>query len=420
MHCNIIVQNQIQPSNAHYPLQSSESSISDYSSERQNVPLHHLAFIKSLTHETLYAASNPVYLSGLDSLTKKDQEISLLKDQIVNLQYVLNSTTAYMLTILFRNRLIQTLTAPPPSTVPFANLNPNPTASTLDLALLRQSNYPNVKHWVRKRGDDSQVSVIKMTDADSMSDDGENDDSSEDDAGVLAFLENEDGTLISQDGKRRLYGAMHGFWNDQIDRSDPPMNWSSAGETLRNSFRNFLKTKFFYLRLCANHWKAEELWKQNYHSWRQSCLHRTTDTSLKQHKRKRMDNKAITRMKKAKMKAWAISVDSDTPDSDKFDPTDEATNETHTINDSKQKADKVFTFSSLQIDHITQINATLAKGSEYRYHQCTSLALAEPHFRLLTTLRKPQHSLQNAPKVSRNHSLDIAKLIFAQKSQNPL
>jgi hypothetical protein len=109
-----------------------------------------------------------------------------------------------MLTITSRNQLIQTLTSFKSSTVPFLNSSgsnvktatpkPNPNNHLIPL---RQSEYPKVKHWVRKRGDNSQVSVIKVVDVDSMSDDDVNlgsDDSNQED-GVLAFLEKDDGKL---------------------------------------------------------------------------------------------------------------------------------------------------------------------------------------------------------------------------------
>ena len=50
------------------------------------LPTDDLASIHSLAHGTLIAATNPVYLNCLDTLAKKDQEISLLKDCIFNLQ----------------------------------------------------------------------------------------------------------------------------------------------------------------------------------------------------------------------------------------------------------------------------------------------------------------------------------------------
>lgn len=104
------------------------------------------------------------------------------------------------------------------------------TASRPELSSLRQSDYPKVKHWVRKRGDNTQVSVIKVVDADSVSDDDENlgsdTDLSQED-GVLAFLEKDNGKLISYADKKQLYRAMRGFWNDHIDGRNPPLNWSS-------------------------------------------------------------------------------------------------------------------------------------------------------------------------------------------------
>ena len=100
------------------------------------------------------------------------------------------------------------------------------------------------------------MSVIKVVDADSTSDDDGNlgsDDLNHEDS-VLAFLEKDNGKLISYDDKKHLYHAMRGFWNDHIDGCNPLVNWSSAGETLQNTFRDFLEGKFFYLRLC---WSLE-------------------------------------------------------------------------------------------------------------------------------------------------------------------
>jgi hypothetical protein len=130
---------------------------------------------------------------------------------------------------------------------------------------------------------------------------------------------------ISCDEKKQLYLAMRGFWNDHIDGRNPPLNWSSAGETLRNAFRDFLESKFFYLRLCAGRWKVEELWKRNYHSRLRSFERRTANANSRQQKRKHADTEEttssarITLTKKAKMKARAISVDSDSPDAHKTD-----------------------------------------------------------------------------------------------------
>jgi hypothetical protein len=111
-----------------------------------------------------------------------------------------------MLTVSSRNQLIQTLTSTS-LMAPFSNSLGSKLDSTTprpDLTPLWQSDYPLVKHWVRKHGDSSQVSVIKVVDADSTLDDGKNlgsDDSNQED-GVLAFLEDDNEKLISYDDKR--------------------------------------------------------------------------------------------------------------------------------------------------------------------------------------------------------------------------
>ncbi|SRR6266436_1914110 len=128
------------------------ASVSVSSSELPNLSPDDLAFVKSLTHRTLHAASNSVYLGCLDSLVKKDEEISHLKDCIVDLQYVLHlyDRIYCMLTFPFRNQLIGALTSKLPSTMPSLNvLSPNLSLATsgTELSPLLDANYPNVKHW---------------------------------------------------------------------------------------------------------------------------------------------------------------------------------------------------------------------------------------------------------------------------------
>ena len=283
-----------------------------------------------------------------------------------------------MLTGLPRNQLIQTLTSTSLTAPLLKSSGPNPdwTTSRLDLSLLQQSDYPKVKHWVRKCGDSSQVSVIRVVDADSMLDDDENlggDDPNQED-GVLAFLEDDNGKLISYDDKKQLYRAMRGFWNNRIDGHNPPLNWSSAGETLRNAFQDFLESKFFYLRLCAGRWKVEELWKRIYHSWLRSFVRRTAITSARQQKRKLMEettssNAWISQTKKAKTKARAISVDLDNPDT--ADNTDQAMGShetTNAIDGLFGESNEVLHFSLTSIDRIR----CLVDEAKRRHGRCKS------------------------------------------------
>ena len=92
--------------------------------------------------------------------------------------------------------------------------------------------------------------------------------------GVLAFLKDENGSIISYRQKEQLYAELQAFWNDNIDPNRPPKNWSSVGATLCNKFCDTIEEKFPFLRLCSWRWKVDVLWKRNYHSWKRSLLAR--------------------------------------------------------------------------------------------------------------------------------------------------
>src|SRR3984957_4327097 len=156
------------------------------------------------------------------------------------------------------------------------------TPSKTSLTPLKKADYPIVKHWTRIHGNNSQVAYIKVVDAGSPSGDEGPPPATKSKKRdhVCAFLEKEDGSLISPRERESLYSAARGFWNVNVKGDSPPENWSSAGETLRNLFRHKLETNFFYLRLCEDHWKVDELWKKNYHSWRTSYLHRLKKRKL--------------------------------------------------------------------------------------------------------------------------------------------
>lgn len=147
---------------------------------------------------------------------------------------------------------------------------------------LNKSDYPNVKHWERRQNDAVQFAVIRVQDTDSGDFDSDSDDSGDkkNESGVLAFLEDKNGKVIDCRERKRLYSELRGFWNDNIDAVHPPDNWSSAGATLRDKFRDILEEKFPFLRLCAGRWKVEALWKKNYHSWKRSLLARRARKSI--------------------------------------------------------------------------------------------------------------------------------------------
>jgi hypothetical protein len=199
--------------------------------------------------------------------------------------------------LTYRTQLITALNAKPQR----SNSNIRRTLSQATKPLrktLKKSDYPNVKHWERRQNDAVQFAVIKVYDSDfSDSDSDSNEGITKRESGVLAFLEDKNGKVIDRHERKRLYSELRGFWNDNIDSNCPPDNWSSAGATLRDKFRDVLEEKFPFLCLCTGRWKVEALWKKNYHSWKRSLLARqarktplVTGSSDKGGKRKRKES----------------------------------------------------------------------------------------------------------------------------------
>lgn len=141
---------------------------------------------------------------------------------------------------------------------------------------LKKADYPNVKFWDRQRHGKTEYTAIRVAASDD--DDGDLPSDSERDDKIVfnkreknkifSFLENDDGEPITLAEKDALYSEVRGWWNENIDTARVPQNWSSAGTTLRDRFRNDIEEKFPFLRLCSGHWKVDAIWKKNYHSWK--------------------------------------------------------------------------------------------------------------------------------------------------------
>ena len=168
------------------------------------------------------------------------------------------------------------------STQPKPNTPPKP---------LKREDYPNVKYWDRQPRSKTQYAAIKVAATSDSGDDSSSEPDNDKNADlqtkgkdkIFAFLENEEGELISLSEKEALYSEVRGWWNENIDAARVPQNWSSAGATLRNQFRNDIEEKFFFLRLCSAHWKCEAIWKKNYHSWKATFRSRLKEEPDRDH-----------------------------------------------------------------------------------------------------------------------------------------
>ena len=74
-----------------------------------------------------------------------------------------------------------------------------------------------------------------------LTDNNNNNDSDSDKKGVPAFLVGTDGKLLSVKYKKQSYLSVKGFFNDNVDPKNVPINYSSSGKTLHENFHNFIQ-----------------------------------------------------------------------------------------------------------------------------------------------------------------------------------
>ena len=173
-------------------------------------------------------------------------------------------------------------TVPPtsPSTASFSSpsetlhtsINPltSATTSTSNLAsnyeyvpLLKRCDYPQARFWDRS----SFTNALTGKNATTFG-------LSSDDLKIekTDYLEDKNGTPLTEQRRGAIYSHTRRFWNSYSQKSGkfPPTYHVLDLDTLGH-FRSEMERHFSELRLCDNHWKADEIWICNYHSWRSSA-----------------------------------------------------------------------------------------------------------------------------------------------------
>ncbi|KAK1221648.1 hypothetical protein PQX77_015540 [Marasmius sp. AFHP31] len=117
---------------------------------------------------------------------------------------------------------------------------------------------------------------------------------------VYAWMQEEDGSLISHATKQGVYQHHHNFWFE-LEFSNPSENYSSLKPSQMDAFIKYIEEKHPFLKLCDSYWKAQELVKNNYKSWRKTWEKEEKEKAKCKEKEK-VGKKEMKRKKKEKRK----------------------------------------------------------------------------------------------------------------------
>ena len=178
-------------------------------------------------------------------------------------------------------RMEASLTNPPgssSSTLRFTNL---------PLPQLDPNNYPNVKMWfpgsykdIRKTGktvkEDNEGRSHACQELDAKKDVGERPKSSI----LSSYMEDKDGNEVPEKIKDAVRKEAKLFFNLLLENGRAPIVWGDASIDVSNELVHALETKFEFLRLCDDHWKALQVATNSYSQWHVKAIGRKT-TALK-------------------------------------------------------------------------------------------------------------------------------------------
>ena len=92
---------------------------------------------------------------------------------------------------------------------------------------------------------------------------------------ISLYMEDENGQPIPESTKKALCRDLYRYQNDLYSSgSDDLCPYGELGLDRKDHFQNHFKGSYPWLRLCASHWKVDQLWLSYFHTWKKP-LHQT-------------------------------------------------------------------------------------------------------------------------------------------------
>ena len=135
------------------------------------------------------------------------------------------------------------------------------------LPSLRREEYPHTRFWERVAWD-KWVSTENEKGSFNTGVQGQGVNSS--------FMEDENGERVPIARQRQILDEAHSCWRTMRGFNINLMVFREMPATTMDYFRAWMESKCLELRLCANHWKADKVWGENFSSWNSNKSRRTT------------------------------------------------------------------------------------------------------------------------------------------------
>jgi hypothetical protein len=140
------------------------------------------------------------------------------------------------------------------SPTPTPTPTPSPTHSSIPLHP-RREDYEKVQHW-----DGKAWNAIRHPKKGSKAERGANPKN-------VLFWEDENGDVIPPDERKVITQDARAIWQEMHDKGKRLDSLTNLGWDVRDNFRARMEEAHPWLRLCRDHWKADQIWSNHFSGW---------------------------------------------------------------------------------------------------------------------------------------------------------
>ena len=83
-----------------------------------------------------------------------------------------------------------------------------------------------------------------------------------------SFMEDSDGNHIHPNQQNQILEEVHSCWRTIRSFNINLMTYREMPATVMDYFRAWMESKCPELQLCSSHWKVDEVWRENFLSWK--------------------------------------------------------------------------------------------------------------------------------------------------------
>ena len=85
---------------------------------------------------------------------------------------------------------------------------------------------------------------------------------------LCLFWEDESGNIIPSNWQGAVTQSVWAIWQEMCEKGQCLGPLTSIGWDVHQDFQECIESEYLWIHLCKDHWKADQIWINNFSNWR--------------------------------------------------------------------------------------------------------------------------------------------------------